>query len=122
MPKRITLTLPYPPSVNRYWRHNRGRTHLSKEAQEYRQEVDDAVLELPYTIRKTLPLEERLSVTMYLYPPDRRRHDIDNRVKGVFDSLEAAGVMVDDEQIDRLNVIRMPVERGGCLEVEIEEL
>jgi hypothetical protein len=28
----MTVTLPYPPSANRYWRHNRGIIHLSTEA------------------------------------------------------------------------------------------
>ena len=33
-PAVLRLTLPYPPSANRYWRHNRGITHLSAEARD----------------------------------------------------------------------------------------
>ncbi|HGU8496160.1 crossover junction endodeoxyribonuclease RusA, partial [Escherichia coli] len=33
------ITLPWPPSNNRYYRHNRGRTHVSAEGQAYRDNV-----------------------------------------------------------------------------------
>ncbi|EFH6703990.1 hypothetical protein ITZ39_004598 [Escherichia coli] len=34
-----SITLPWPPSNNRYYRHNRGRTHISAEGQAYRDNV-----------------------------------------------------------------------------------
>jgi Holliday junction resolvase RusA-like endonuclease len=33
------ISLPWPPSNNRYYRHNRGRTHISTEGQAYRDSV-----------------------------------------------------------------------------------
>ncbi|HAI9572109.1 TPA: hypothetical protein HL151_00045 [Escherichia coli] len=33
------ISLPWPPSNNRYYRHNRGRTHISAEGQAYRDSV-----------------------------------------------------------------------------------
>ena len=38
----MRLTIPYPVSANRYWRHNRGRHHRSSEAKAYRAQVQVA--------------------------------------------------------------------------------
>ena len=35
----VNAVLPYPPSVNRYWRSVKGRAILSSEARAYRREV-----------------------------------------------------------------------------------
>jgi len=36
----VELCLPYPPSVNHYWRHTRqGRHYISKAGREFRQKV-----------------------------------------------------------------------------------
>ncbi|RLS52912.1 MAG: RusA family crossover junction endodeoxyribonuclease [Planctomycetota bacterium] len=48
------------------------------------------------------PLLGPLQAELHLYPPDRRRRDCDNFQKGVWDSLQHAGVYLDDSQIRRL--------------------
>lgn len=67
------------------------------------------------------PLEGRLKVTMYMYPPTKRQFDIDNYVKAQWDALQAAGVIKNDNQIDKLYIERMAVEKGGKVLVEITE-
>jgi crossover junction endodeoxyribonuclease RusA len=52
------------------------------------------------------PVTGRVGVTMELYPPDRRKRDIDNYCKGPLDALTHAGVWEDDEQIDELHIYK----------------
>ena len=51
-----------------------------------------------------------------LYPKDRRKQDIDNRIKALWDALADAGVFDNDEQIDVLHIERGEIKKGGgCL-------
>lgn len=108
-----TLTLGYPPSTNRYWRHPTrgalaGRHLISAEGRAYRVAVQAAALE--QGVRA--PLRQRLEVSIVLLPADRRRRDLDNALKSLLDALQHAGVYLDDGQIDRLTVLRGPVGEG----------
>ena len=114
-----TLTLPYPPSANRYWRHNRGRTHISAEGRAFRAAVAAAVTEQQAT--GTPPLTGRLAVALEARMPDHRRRDLDNLLKATLDALTHAGVWQDDCQIDRLTLQRGPVTPPGCLILTIQE-
>jgi len=58
---------------------------------------------------------------MYMYPPTKRPFDIDNYVKAQWDALQAAGVIKNDNQIDKLYIERKAVEKGGRVLVEITE-
>ena len=66
----------------------------------------------------------RLEMQVTLYPKDKRKQDIDNRIKALWDALADAGVFDNDEQIDVLMVQRGAIKKGGgCLVVidKIEE-
>ena len=114
----ISLNLPYPPSVNTIWRRVGAKTLLSADGRAYRKLVADAVLLAG--IRRGLQADARLSVELLACPPDRRRRDLDNIPKAVFDALTHAGVWADDSQIDRMSVSRMAPVSGGALLVRIE--
>ena len=114
----ISLTLPWPPSVNSYWRTVNGRTMISKRGRLYKQAVARCV----QLSKGNKHLRSRLSLTIDAFPPDRRRRDLDNLVKAVSDALEDAGVFVDDSQIDHLTVNRNEVVKGGFVVVGIAEL
>ena len=113
-----TIVLPWPPSVNSCWRTVNGRTMISKKGRIYKQAATRAVLAAG--ANKHLP--GRLRVKLTAYPPDRRRRDIDNLTKLALDSMQVAGVYLDDSQIDELTIIRAEVEIGGVIVAEVETI
>jgi crossover junction endodeoxyribonuclease RusA len=104
--------------MNTYWRNFRGRTVLSKKGREYKVAVQE------YVIEHDIPSvhDMRISVLLILRPRDKRIIDIDNRIKAVLDSLEEAGVYLNDAQIDRLEIIRGTQVKGGAIHVFISEI
>lgn len=112
------FSLPWPPSNNRYYRHNRGRTHISAEGAAYRRKVADYIAEQMLDIKTP----ERLRVRIDCWMPDRRRRDLDNLQKAAFDALTKAGFWLDDSQVDDYRVVRKGVEKGGRLEITVTEL
>ena len=72
----VQLDLPYPPSVNRYWRHvivrGQSRTLKSRAAKDYTAEVQRAVL-LSQCPRFGI---SRLSVEITMRPPDLRKNGL----------------------------------------------
>jgi len=115
----MRFVFPWPPSVNLYWRHNHGRTHISKEGRRYRADVW-AIVASQGT--NGLPLRGPVRVEIHAYPPDRRRRDVDNIGKAILDALEFAGVLEDDNQVADLRIVREGVVRGGLVEVEVVEV
>jgi crossover junction endodeoxyribonuclease RusA len=115
---RVWLELPFPPSMNTYWRNFRGRTVLSKNGRQFKSDVQD------YIIENNIPKfeDKKLKITMILRPRDKRKIDIDNRIKAVLDSLQDAGVFDDDFQVDHIEMIRGEQIKGGLIRVLIEEL
>lgn len=93
------LLLPFPPSANRYWRHAKGRTYISKQALDYRAAVAAS------TSRK-VPLKGELAVKLSFDYPDKRKRDLDNLCKQVLDAMQHAGVYEDDSQIVQLLLVR----------------
>ena len=110
------IKLPYPPSMNTYWRNFRGNTVLSKAGREFKQAVWACVME------QKIPKfgNKRLEVTMWLYPRSKVVTDLDNRLKAVLDGLEEAGVYDNDGQIDILMIQRGAIRKGGGIDVMIE--
>lgn len=111
----IKVTLPWPPTVNTYWRVFNGRSILSEKGREYRKAVADQVL----IQRAAKHFEKPLRVEIEAFRPDRRRRDLDNLLKAVLDGLAHAGVYGDDEQIQDLRIYWAPV-IGGMVKVRIE--
>ena len=113
-----TLQLPLPPSTNTYWRNFRGRTILSKAARDYKQTVKDYVLlnKIPYFG------DARLQAIITIFPRDKRSIDLDNRLKGLFDSLQDAGVFDDDNQFDTIRIARGVIKTGGGCTIVIATL
>lgn len=114
----LNIALPWPPSMNHYWRAVPGRGVLvSAEGRQYRQNVYAEVL----IQRAAKKLAGRLAVTIHAYPPDKRRRDLDNMLKATLDALTHAGVWLDDQQIDDLHIVRGAA-GGGSLQVAVQEI
>lgn len=97
------LVLPFPPSVNHYLQRASGKPRHTAATRAYFAQV--AALICPET-DAGLPLTGTLSVTIDVYPPDLRRHDLDNLCKVPLDALQAAGLYQDDHQITALHLYR----------------
>ena len=115
--KIIELDLPYPPSVNHYWGQMGNRRFVGKAGVLFRQEVKIIALKRTQSL-----YNERLSVKVYLHPPDKRKRDIDNVLKSLFDAMEHAGVYENDSQIDELYIKRCEVVKGGACKVVLEAI
>ena len=115
--------LPYPPSVNHYWRRVGPRTLISREGRAYREKVC-LILAARHGGQASglRPLTGPIRVVVDLHPPDRRRRDVDNALKALCDALASGGAYRDDSQIKHLEVhMREPVEGGRAI-VRIEEV
>jgi len=118
----MTLTLPYPPSVNHYWRRVGPRTLISREGRTFRKNVCALLAHGSGNGPRKPPSGGRIALAMDAFPPDRRRRDLDNIQKPVLDALEHAGIYEDDSQIDLLLTRRREVTSGGRLEVDVTPL
>lgn len=105
----LLVELPYPPSVNHYYRHVGFRTLISRVGRAYRQAVC-AILRRA----RVRPMVGPLAVGIDLYPPDRRRRDADNAQKALLDALQHGRAFGDDSQIKKLlTIMRETVVPGG---------
>jgi len=91
-----TLTLPVPPSANKYWIYTGNRVATSPEAKAYKQAVK---LLSPVTI-----ITGNVAVNVSVFRP-AKRGDLDNYLKVMLDALE--GVLYEnDNQITEIHAFR----------------
>jgi crossover junction endodeoxyribonuclease RusA len=134
-----TLTLPYPPSANRYWRTavvcNRAQTYPSAEAKEFKREV--AKIAAAAGLAK--PIDGRIELHVQLYPQrpqdwlkrarkdpltwddDVRCIDLGNAEKVLSDALNGIA-WVDDKQHRRIVLDRMEPDGEARVVVTIKPI
>ena len=93
-----------PPTVNHMYRSGKGIRYKTLEVRQYQQYVVGKLREV-WEGRETLM--GRIEMHVVFTTNDRRRWDIDNRVKALQDCLSMAGVIRDDSQLDDLRVQRI---------------
>jgi crossover junction endodeoxyribonuclease RusA len=124
----LRFELPWPPSVNTYWRHAvvggkwkkaRAMVFLSKQAKDYRVEVlaEIAAAKVPRGA-----VRGRLGIHVVAHPPSTGDHDLDNLWKGMLDALKHAGVIRDDADFDDEHIVRGAPVKGGRLRITLTEL
>lgn len=110
----MPLVLPWPPSVNHYWRRSKlGGMHISDEGRAYRKTVCAL-------LARHKGVAGRVSVRIDAYPPDRRARDLDNLLKSLIDAMQHAGVYENDSKIDSLCITRCAVRKPGEVRVWVE--
>lgn len=111
----VRITLPWPPSANRYWRKTRwGRVYTSPEARAYRWQA--AMKALAQGVR---PVKGMVIVELDLYRP-ANRGDTDNFVKVILDALNGVA-WADDKQVKRIEAEKFIDRKNPRVELRIRE-
>lgn len=103
------IVLPWPPSVNHYWRKSGKKIYLPKEVEDYRKEVWVKCQGYPRFPQGDVAIE------IEAWPPDRRRRDLDNILKALLDALQHAQIYTDDYQIADLRIYRVNVPQNKVI-------
>lgn len=116
-----TILLPWPPSVNHYWRSitqkGRAMVLISEAGRKYRADVKRRAWEFGL---KTM--FGPLSIDIVARQPDRRRRDLDNLLKATLDSLTHSGIIEDDSQFHKITLQWGRRFDGGMLELTLRTM
>jgi crossover junction endodeoxyribonuclease RusA len=116
----MNFTLPLPPPLNAVYKTGQGRFYKSKKAKDWEQE---AYFVIKSQTRRYKSLQELTSplyvgITLFL----KRDRDIDSSMKLLFDLLEDAGIIENDNLIEHLNIKKFMDKKNPRMEIEIETL
>ena len=101
----ISITLKsLPPTINHMYMTAHGRRFRTAECREYQQQV---VSQLKALWNNKPPFTGRAAIHIIFTAKDKRRWDIDNRMKAIQDCLTMAGIIKNDSQIDFLQIERL---------------
>lgn len=112
----LRFELPYPPSINHYYLRTSTGVIIGAKGNKYRRDVGFILHQ-----HKKACGDKKIAVTINLFPPDKRKRDIDNILKCLLDSMEHANIYENDNQIDMLTVIRRNQIQNGAVHVWIRE-
>jgi Holliday junction resolvase RusA-like endonuclease len=96
----LTITLPEPPSANRWWRRAGTHMHLSTAAAEYKAEVQRLVSDVATHRFVDGPL-----AVIIVWHRGRKAGDLDKRVGILLDAMQSV-VYTNDAQITELHCFR----------------
>ena len=113
----ISFSMDYPPSVNHYYVRTKNGMAIGKQGKLYRRVAVYKLLPFRHHYTK----DKRVAIVINVYPPDKRKRDLDNILKCCLDSLQHAAIFEDDNQIDLLTVIRREPIQGGSLSIRLTE-
>ena len=108
------LTISIPPSDNHYYAVVRGRKIISKEGREYKESARKLL--------RPVTIQGRIRADVTVHARDKRRRDLNNLNKCLFDTLENCGFYPDDANIDDSRIRRGSVDERHFLSVVIERI
>lgn len=128
-PSVLRLELPWPPTANHYTGYRvagpfiKGKQFVqaypTARAKEFHLNVQSIVMRDRAARNWSCPLK----LSVWTYPPDRRKRDTSNLFKMLEDALQRAGVFEDDYQITEHHAWRTgQVVKDGMVVVEIEPM
>ena len=104
----LMLTLPVPPSANRWWRLWRNRMVLSLEARQYKAALSHVLFRVRSAMIRP---PQTVSVTLFWFR-QRKQGDLDKRFGVALDALQGLAYLNDSQ------VIRIVADRVDCSETE----
>ena len=108
------LRLPLPPSgINHAYATNKGRWYKVKKLHDWE---EDCLWLLKGKITPQIGL---VALKITFVDGDKRRHDVDSRIKFVLDLLEEAGLYPDDNMVNELHVFKEYDKNDPRVEVKI---
>jgi len=111
----IEVTLPYPPSLNRLYRHVSGRVLVSRCGRDYKRIIQGILLKT-----RAVKLTGEISIRLDVFRP-QKRGDLDNTLKVLLDSMQ--GLCYDDDsQIVEINARRFDDKNAPRVEARIAEI
>lgn len=113
----MLLELPYPPSVNHYWKRGRnGHVFISDTGRRFREVVSGILSQVG-----VMKMEGKVALVVHLHPPNDTC-DIDNGLKALLDALTHGGAYQDDKQVVDLRLKLKPAAppKGVCF-VSLEQ-
>ena len=109
----MKLTLPYPPTVNTYWRNVGRRVLISRTGRAYK-----AIVASLATVARVRPIDGPVRLTIDVYRP-RKAGDLDNILKAALDSVKGF-LFHDDAQVIDIRARRFDDKDNPRAEIEAE--
>lgn len=116
----LILELPVVLSANQCYRAVGRMVKISKKGRENKKSLVASVHDQLGGIPD--PLMGDISIIVRVYPKDKRKRDLDNYFKMLFDALTAAQVWGDDSQVKHIDATMCEIVKFGKTIVEISEI
>lgn len=112
--ERLTVTLPVPPSYNRYWRSSARGGYISQEGRVFKVKASRVLAAL-----QAKPFQGSVGIRLRFYLA-RKNADMDNRIKQIQDCMQGH-FYNDDKQVVEIHALRFDDPKNPRVEVEVWE-
>lgn len=117
-PQFFDMELPFPLSVNAlHVPVGDNKISLTSRAKEYYAEMAVLLRNHDYGT-----MTGRIRADLWVYEPNKRRRDINNLTKSLFDALQMCHVFQDDAQIDETHIYRCECHPNGKVRLRLVEI